>query len=158
RVVTEEFEGNDAPVVQERASEEEFEGNSPAAGGPLGEVDAPVDLEGETQNYTKNQRDLTRAVNKTTTATETKPGRVLRQSVSVLVDQGATNVPLATIEQAVAAAAGVDEDRGDTVSVALAAFDTTAQEQERQARDDAAAAARRDDLLDGLKTIATLVV
>lgn len=158
RVVTEQFDGEDAPVVQERTNTEEFEGNSPGLGGALGDAEAPIETDAETQNYTKEQRDLTRAVDKTTTETETRPGGVLRQSVSVLVDQGATNAPLATIEQAVAAAAGVDEGRGDTVSVALAAFDTTALEREEQAREDAAADARREDLLDGLKTIATLLV
>lgn len=158
RTVTEEFEGNDAPVVQERTNTEQFEGNSPVVGGPLGEAEAPIDTDAETQNYTKEQRDLMRAVNKTTRETQTKPGGVLRQTVSVLVNQGATTAPLATIEQAVAAAAGINQARGDEVSVALAAFDTTEQERADQARADAAAAARREDLLDGLKTAATLLV
>mgnify|MGYP001252563877 FL=1 len=58
------------------------------------------------------------------------PGRIARVSVSVMVDNVTDAGQLATIKAAVAAAAGIDEARGDQVVVESIAFDHTYAEQQ----------------------------
>lgn len=58
------------------------------------------------------------------------PGRIARVSVSVMVDNVTDAGQLATIKAAVAAAAGIDEARGDQVVVESMAFDHTYAEQQ----------------------------
>lgn len=58
------------------------------------------------------------------------PGRIARVSVSVMVDNVTDAGQLATIKAAVAAAAGIDEARGDQVVVESIAFDHTYTEQQ----------------------------
>ncbi|GAP07873.1 MAG TPA: flagellar M-ring protein FliF [Anaerolinea thermolimosa] len=58
------------------------------------------------------------------------PGRISRVSVSVMVDNVTDAGQLATIKAAVAAAAGIDEARGDQVVVESMAFDHTYAEQQ----------------------------
>ena len=66
------------------------------------------------------------------TQTESKeilaPGRVERVSLSVLVDNVEDPEQLATLRSSVAAAAGIDEQRGDLLEVKTVAFDRTSQE------------------------------
>ena len=60
---------------------------------------------------------------------ESAPGNVKRQSVSVVVsDQAGADLKLADLQAMVAAAAGVDDTRGDVVSVSKMTFDTTTAE------------------------------
>ena len=154
---SEEFDGTDAPVVRETTNEETFTGNSPGTGGALGPEEAPIETDATNQDYTKTQADRTRAVDKTTRVTKEAPGKIVRQSISVLVDREATTATLDTIEQAVTAAAGIVEARGDTLSVAAEEFNTALEDAEAQARADAAETRRMDSLMDGLKTVATLL-
>ncbi len=61
-------------------------------------------------------------VDKTVSQTVVAPGKLLRQSVSVLVDKSVPASELASIKRAVEAAAGYQAKRGDTISVAQIAF------------------------------------
>jgi len=65
-------------------------------------------------------------VNKSTEVVTAAPGAVQRQSVAVAVDAGAAKgLDMVSLSAMVAAAAGVDATRGDTIAVQAMTFDTT---------------------------------
>src|SRR3954451_19743110 len=79
--------------------------------------------------------------------TQKATGTVTRQSVAVVLDTGAKNLPPnAQVQQLVAAALGLDPKRGDTIVVSSSAFDTGAAE----------APAKKSGLLGG-KSLSTIV-
>jgi len=81
---------------------------------------------GGENTYRKETRTANNAVGKVTERTVTAPGTVQRLSVSVVVDeQTAGGVDLVQLRESVTAAAGLDTQRGDTISVTRMAFDTS---------------------------------
>src|SRR5690606_13081886 len=109
---------------------EEYSNSSLEAttGGVLGadNLIQPRDEASDTGNYLKETAVRNNAVNKVTSVQETAPGSVKRQSVSVVVSkEAAASLNMGELEQMVAAAAGIDEDRGDVVSVSRMTFDQT---------------------------------
>ena len=128
---TEEFSATpDTPPLGSSTTTEEYTGTAAAgsaAGGVLGPDNIAVpDTGAGTGTYSSTSEEVTNAVNKSTEVTRSAPGTLQRQSVSVLVDQGAAGpLDMADLTAAVAAAAGIDEARGDTLSVQRMAFDTT---------------------------------
>ncbi|WP_084125119.1 flagellar basal-body MS-ring/collar protein FliF [Demequina sp. NBRC 110054] len=94
-------------------------------------------------DYTNETWVKNNAVNKVTEITETSPGTVSRQSVSVVTNaDAAVAVDDATLQSMVAAAAGIDETRGDVLSVSSMAFDTTQAEEAAAAIEEATAASQ----------------
>jgi len=57
------------------------------------------------------------------------PGKLNRLSIAVLVDKSVSGVQVSNVRQAVNAAAGIDQTRGDQVTVQAVAFDTSTQKQ-----------------------------
>lgn len=76
---------------------------------------------GGTSNYRKSSRATEVGVDKTVTRRTIAPGQVNKLGVSVLVDQSA-RPDLATLQANIAAAAGIDPQRGDTLEVRSMAF------------------------------------
>jgi len=73
--------------------------------------------------YLASSGSSTNAVNKVTEVRTIPGGSLERQSVSVAVDSAAANgISASTLQDLVAGAAGIDEERGDTVTVQLVAF------------------------------------
>ena len=71
-------------------------------------------------NYTLDERDATYAVNKVVTNATNTPGEVVGLSVAVLLDEEAVSADqLEELTSLVAAAAGIDPERGDAVEVSL---------------------------------------
>jgi flagellar M-ring protein FliF len=84
---------------------------------------------GTGQTYDKTNNATVFANNETLTARKAAPGKVLRQSVSVLLDQGAVSQTQADqMRGTIIEAAGLDLARGDTLSVERVPFDTSAKE------------------------------
>jgi flagellar M-ring protein FliF len=157
QVTQEQFQANNAPAVQTTKNSETFTGTNQAAGGALGQTQTTVP--GGNSNYVKTQEQSTQPVDKTTTTNKTAPGKVVRQSVAVILDRKkSASLNIATIQAQVAAAAGIVQTRGDTVSVARAPFDTTVQNQQAKALKDANASKRLKTLMDGLKSVGTLLL
>ncbi|MBI9114571.1 flagellar basal-body MS-ring/collar protein FliF [Sanguibacter suaedae] len=132
----------DVPALTERSTVEEYTGNGNAATGVLGPDNIAVPANGAngTGEYRNETSESNNAVNKVTEHTVTAPGTVRRQSVSVAVDQAAAGaVNMAELEAMVAAAAGIDAERGDVVTVARLAFDTAGAEAAQTALEEAAA-------------------
>lgn len=99
--------------------------------GPDGVPQGEGDGEG---SYRKESSTVNNTINKTVEQLTSTPGAVRRQSVSVVVSSDAGGgLNMADLQQAVVAAAGIDEARGDVVSVSRMAFDTTTAEAAQEA-------------------------
>ncbi len=131
---TETFVGNDdTPSLSESTTSERYVGSAPGEAGVLGPDNIVVPNEaaaGEDTEYSTESRTVNNAVGKITERTVAAPGAIERLSVSVVVDNAdAGAVDLAALEQTIAAAAGLDAARGDTISVTRLDFDVTAAEE-----------------------------
>lgn len=115
---------NTAPVVNETTSNETYTGTGSAVGGVLG-PDAVPSTGGAGTDYEKAQADRTFAVDKVTEQVESAPGDVQRLSVAVLLDDSA-DVNVNEVTSLVAAAAGIDPERGDRLEVTQMTFDDSA--------------------------------
>jgi flagellar M-ring protein FliF len=80
---------------------------------------------GGKSNYTSKKGSTTWANPKTVTNTEVAPGAINKQSVSLILDKSIPAAQIPGIKNAVAAAAGLDPKRGDTIAVTQVAFATT---------------------------------
>lgn len=103
------------------------------------------------------------AIDKITEHTTLNPGGVSRQSVSVVVDSAAAaGADLNQLTEMVSAAAGIDQARGDQVSVTSMRFDTTAADEAQAAMAEAeaevAAKQQRDMIIYGVIALIVLIV
>ncbi|MFC7879049.1 flagellar basal-body MS-ring/collar protein FliF [Isoptericola sp. NPDC057391] len=151
--LTETFESPEGdPVLNESTRSEEYTGAGGTGAGTLGpdNIAVPGDA-GADSGYTSEDTTRNNAIDKVTETTTTPAGRLDRQTVSVALDaDAAANVNPDTVSELVAAAAGIDPERGDAVEVAVVPFDTTAAETAQAALTaaaDEAAAAQRAELI-----------
>ncbi len=79
--------------------------------------------------YTTNDSTTNNQVDKTTTTTVKAPGSVDRLSVSVVLDDSVTAAQEASLTSAVAASVGLDQTRGDTLSVTRLPFDASVKDE-----------------------------
>ena len=149
-------DGTAPPVVSVTDNNETFNGTSAPPGGALGGTQVTT---GTGNNaYSKQATQQVNAVDKQTTHKVSAPGSVARQSVAVLLDTAKSrNINLQTMQQQVAAAAGIDATRGDTVQVSRVAFDNTVAAEQAAQQKSANASQRMHDLLNLLKTVGTLL-
>ena len=109
------------PALTEDTSTQTYSGDAAAnQTGVLGadSIAVPTDTTGTTtgNGYTSESSTKTNAINKVTETTQIPAGQIERQTISVAVDkEAAAGMSAATLEGLVAAAAGIDEDRGDSV-------------------------------------------
>lgn len=73
--------------------------------------------------YTRTETTTNNEIPKTTTTTTRAPGGVDRLSVSVVLDESVTEAQESSLTSAVAAAVGLDQARGDVLSVTRLPFD-----------------------------------
>jgi flagellar M-ring protein FliF len=127
---TESYDYNaDTPALSESTTTESYTGTGAAVGGILGAEDTATNGSGDSA-YDKTSTTSNNAVDKTIETVEGAPGTVERLTVSVVMDDaeaGALNQ--AALQAAVSNAVGLDTTRGDAITVASMAFDTTAAEQ-----------------------------
>ncbi len=95
---------------------------------------------------------------KITEQRKSTPGKVVKQSVSIVVDSAVKNVNLTSLQQSLSAAAGVDTTRGDTIAVTSMAFDTTAAATAKKQLAAAASAKSRDQFFAMIKTAAVVLL
>jgi flagellar M-ring protein FliF len=128
--------GEDLPPLSSATTLEEYSGAENAVGGVLGPdgVQTPADEGQGSGAYRKESATVNNPLNKVTEQTTSTPGAVRRQSVSVVVSDGAgAGLDMNDLEAAVIAAAGIDPERGDRVSVSRMSFDTTTAESAQKA-------------------------
>lgn len=113
-----------APLTESTTSEE-YTGGAGGATGVLGPDNIAVPGDGENGGtYASETVDRTNATNRTVEVTSIPAGDLGRRSVSVAVDEAAAaGTSARAIEALVVAAAGLDPDAGDTVTVEIMAFD-----------------------------------
>jgi flagellar M-ring protein FliF len=115
----------DAPAINESLTSESSGGGtgSGTSAGVLGPDNIAVPSGTATGGTTSQEVVKNNAVNKTTQSTTIPAGAVSRQTVSVAIDTAAAKgINVTTIEKMVNAAAGINEDRGDELSVQLVPF------------------------------------
>jgi flagellar M-ring protein FliF len=86
-----------------------------------------------TTNYQRTETTSNFEVDRTVTRQVEAPGKVMRMSVSLLLDESVTPEQAEALSESVAAAVGIDESRGDRVVVTRLAFDTSVLEAASQA-------------------------
>ena len=145
---TERFDATpDTPPLASSRTTEEYtgagDGTTPGVLGPGEDGVTPPVTADQGGTYSATTEDLTNAVNKTTEVVTSAPGSVERQSVAVVIDaEAAKRLDLTELQATIAAAAGIDTERGDTLAVQSAAFDTSVAEAARTAIEQADAAAK----------------
>lgn len=103
-------------------------GNVPGTGTNGGTDTGAGTATGGNNSYTRTETTTNNEVSKTTTSTIKAPGSVERLSVSVVLDESVTPAQESNLTSAVAAAVGLDQTRGDTLSVTRLPFDASVQE------------------------------
>jgi flagellar M-ring protein FliF len=151
--------GQTNPLINESTSKETFAGPgaSTAAGGVLGTTGAPAGAASTANNYQKDQADRSFAVGKVTEQVKAAPGKVSRLSVAVLLDDKVKVAP-DQINNLVTAAAGIDNKRGDVVSVSAMAFDHSATEAAAKEQKAAAAAKSKTQMMSLVRTVGVLLI
>jgi flagellar M-ring protein FliF len=150
-------DGTAAPVVSTVTNNETYTNTDTAPEGVLGGGETAADA--QDSEYTKEAEQQLNAVDKKVTRRESAPGAVERLSVAVLLDQEKSDgVNLAALEDGIAAAAGINAQRGDTIEVSRVAFDDTIAEAQEEALKEAQSDERMDSLLGMLKSVGTVLL
>ena len=149
-------------TLEESVRNETFAGANPADSGVLGpDTPAVAGAAGDSE-YSLDEADVRYAVNRVVESTNTAPGAIENLSVAVIVDESAiTAEQAAELSVALAAGAGIKEDRGDVLSVTRMPFDRTSQQAaqaELEAAEAAEAAAERRDTIRDITVVVALVL
>ena len=118
--------------------EETYTGAGGAAAGVPGTGSNIPDYQSITQggaggSYQKRESKTVYENNKEVVQETSPPGKITGVSLAVLVDQGVDSATVGALEQALAAAAGINPERGDVIAVQQVPFDTSTQEEAQQA-------------------------
>ncbi len=112
---TETYEDGGVPL-REQTMNENYEGVGPAVGGIVGVDGGPLPEGGGEGSYERDEENREFGVGRTVTRLVQAPGTVQQLSVALVVDEGAA-VGDGELQQLVAAAAGLDAERGDEVAI-----------------------------------------
>jgi flagellar M-ring protein FliF len=118
------------PPISESTTSEEYTGSGATVGGVLGpENTADAGGDGDSA-YNKESTTSNNAVGETVETVSGAPGAINRLTVSVVMDQTvAGNLNQNQVQDLIGNAVGLDPARGDDITVASMAFDTTAADQ-----------------------------
>lgn len=153
------------PLAESNSTEVYGGGQGTAAGGAVGAGTPAASASSSPTNsgYSKVTINQTNSVDESVTNTQTAMGNVRSLSVAVLLDQKtAGTVDVNAVQQLVSSAAGLDAKRGDTVTVKVAPFSTSASDAANAAAaaaaKQAAAAKRSAQLMSMVKTGGLIVL
>ena len=107
--------------TQTSSSTQTYTGNGTVPGGVLGSI-TPATGNNQTSNYNQKQTQTSYAVGQVNQTTQQAPGQIQRLSVAVLIDSSVKGISVSQVKALVAAAAGINAQRGDTVSVVRMPF------------------------------------
>ncbi|KQO98232.1 flagellar basal-body MS-ring/collar protein FliF [Leifsonia sp. Leaf264] len=155
QVTSEKFsQPKDVDPLSESTDTEKYTGSGSTATGVLGPDNIAVP-EGEdgNGNYESTKSVKNNAVDKTTEVRSIPAGAVAKQTVSVAIDKkAAADFSKADIQALVAAAAGIDTDRGDSVAVQMVGFNDTSAKAAQDALDQAREQQEGDRVADLTRT------
>jgi flagellar M-ring protein FliF len=144
------------PPLSSTTTTEEYTGGGAATGGVLGpdNIQVPAGTAGGADSsYKKESNTSNNAVNKVTEHTTAAPGGLRRQSVAVVVDAGAAGtVNMADLTDTITAAAGIDSERGDSLSVTRMPFNTEAAQAATEALQEARKSAEQEQMFQMIRT------
>ena len=130
QTVQESFEApENTPALSESTDTEKYTNGGKTNAGVLGpdNIAVPGGTGGQDGSYDSSKVTKNNAVNKTTQTIVTQPGALKRQTVSVALSSAAANaLDRAALTDMVSNAAGVNDARGDTVSLQVLPFSTAA--------------------------------
>ena len=105
---------------------EKLKGSGGGSGGPSGSganiPSYPAGGSGGNNNYNNTTKDTTFGVSKTVSHTKVAPGTVNKLGVAVLVNKTVAPGEVTQLQSAIAAAAGINKTRGDTLTVTQVPF------------------------------------
>jgi flagellar M-ring protein FliF len=128
---TYEFEEGTPPLSEQTTTEEYVGGGAPVGGilGPENMPDAAGNAGGGESNYNKESTTANNAVGKRVEVIEGAPGDLKRLTVSVVMDDAvAGNLNQQQMTDLMTTAVGLDQARGDEITVAALPFDDAAAE------------------------------
>ena len=152
--------GGQAVPEEEVRSNETYTGANPGATGILGPDGTPAGTGGGAgTTYNKQEASRKYAVNQVESVIQRAPGAINGLSTAVLLDSDKVDATdVAKWTQTITAAAGIDRQRGDVVSVNLVPFDTTAAKAAEAQVKEAESAKSQDFLLNLLRYVVTLLI
>ncbi len=128
---------------------ETYNGQSSTAGGPAGmQGNIPgyvAEDRNATSEYERKESTKNYEVNEENQKVVSSPGAIKRLTVAVLVNDTVTALQQESLLRVVSSAAGINEDRGDTISVEPLPFNT--EKRDKQQAEDAAEQERKDRIL-----------
>lgn len=126
QTVSEQVQAPTPPVLtSEKTNTETLTGNG-TVGGVLGPTGTTLTANGTGNNYNLQAVDRQYAVGKITQTVQAAPGTVEQMSIAVVLDQtAAKGTNLGQIQTLVAAATGLNAQRGDSVQISRLPFDKT---------------------------------
>jgi flagellar M-ring protein FliF len=149
---------NPVPPLESTQSSEQLQGSTGAAG-VLGTTGTPAAGGGQPSSYQKTETAAKNAVDKTVEQTQSTPGSVERQSVAVMLDAKHVDADrVAGLEQSIVAAAGIQFERGDEVTVERVPFDDTLARQARAELSASEQGGKDDSMFSYLRILLALVV
>ena len=128
---------------------ESYNGESNTPGGPAGVQGNIPGYVAEDRNsnaaYERKESTKNYEVNEENQKVVSSPGSIRRLTVAVLVNDTVTALQQESLLRVVSSAAGINEERGDTISVEPLPFNT--EKRDKQAAEDAAEQERKDRIL-----------
>ena len=128
---------------------ESYNGQQSTPGGPAGVQGNIPGYVAEDRNsntaYERKESTKNYEVNEENQKVISSPGAIKRLTVAVLVNDTVTALQQESLLRVVSSAAGINEDRGDTISVEPLPFNT--EKRDKQAAEDAAEQERKDRIL-----------
>jgi flagellar M-ring protein FliF len=140
-VTTQSYVSDPETIRSHHIITENYSGTGELPGGiPGAETNLPLDEEEEEETETTSEGSLYQRTEETTNyeITQTQehetinPGKINRISLAVLVDGVSDPDSLATLQASIVAAAGIDTERDDIISVETLAFDQTYYEEQEE--------------------------
>lgn len=135
--------GDRGILESEQHSKETYSGTKPGmAGGPVGAVANTAQLNSTVSStatnatvpngYLREESTSQYRVSKQIEHIEVSPGQVERLNLALFIDKSVDEKQIASLQKTVAAAVGIDEQRGDQIMVQSIAFDTVAKTTEEK--------------------------
>lgn len=140
-------------LMSEEKTTETYRGGVMPPGGQIPTINSRGG--GANDAYERSQSTAQYGVTRSVTETVSAPGRVERLSVAVLVDEKVDPAKIGVIKEAISSASGINEKRGDQITVERIAFDNMSQ---RKAAAEMASSAKTEMIMTVAKNAGAVIL